>query len=365
MSIIVNGKEKYRLDDILKEKADINLIYGGRDIGKSYAVKEYLLKESCENPEEKQFAYIRRWSEDIKRKYSSNYFTDIEHLVKKFTYGKYEHISFKEDSFFVSNITKDNKTEYGFKIGRAFSIAMQERYKSLNFKQIKNAIFEEWLTDKIYIMDEPNQFENLLSTIERDREDFRVFMCANTISRVCPYFEYYALSNIKRQKQGTIDIYYKDTGKFDENGDSIIHKIAVEYCKETDTKDIKKKSNKKSGNMIARGEWYSSEHPKLTHNLSLYDCIYTVVFVYNSFKFLLRLLKYENEIVWYVERKTTDIKENERIISNIYNPSPYWTNSFKPLTNEESIAFNLLKLGRIVYCDNLTGQEFNQCFKNL
>ena len=59
------SKQKfYNLSNLLKTESQYKMLLGERSNGKSYAVKEYILNEAYKN--NNQFAYIRRWREDIK-----------------------------------------------------------------------------------------------------------------------------------------------------------------------------------------------------------------------------------------------------------------------------------------------------------
>lgn len=371
MGIIINGKEKYRLDNILKHNAKFNLIIGGRNIGKTYAVKEVFLRKAYESEGKEQFAYIRRWSLDLKRKFCENYFSDETLLkyIKKLTKGNFDSVVYWEEKFYFAKTNEKGKKERGYQIGQAFALSMQEHYKSLNYPYIVHGIYEEWITDKNYLPNEPTQLENLISTIERDK-NFRLYMCGNTLTRVIPYVTAWDLSNFARQEKGTIDIYERDSDEVDDKGNLTTFKIAVENCAEIDySVDAVKNGilKKKSGNMIKCGLWESNKYQNRDYDIRAMIPIYTVVFQYDNFQFLLRLINFENNLFWDVERKTTPIKDfkNQRIVGNKFIHSQLWTCDFTPLTNEEKTSFALIRTGHIVFCDDLTGTEFYKCLKEL
>ena len=60
-------KKYYSVERIKKIDAQYKILLGGRNIGKSYAVKNDVVKECYLNGNE--FIYLRRWDEDIKQKY--------------------------------------------------------------------------------------------------------------------------------------------------------------------------------------------------------------------------------------------------------------------------------------------------------
>ena len=59
----------YSLDRIKKVQAHYKMLLGGRNIGKSYAVKHDTIKTCFDSG--KHFIYLRRWDEDIKTKNAS------------------------------------------------------------------------------------------------------------------------------------------------------------------------------------------------------------------------------------------------------------------------------------------------------
>lgn len=371
MGVIVNGKEKYRLTAIKKENGKFNLIIGGRNIGKTYAVKEEFLKRAYDSKGAEQFAYIRRWSMDLKRKYCENYFTDkgLIAFIKKYTKGEFDCVVYWEEKFYFAKTNEKNgRREKGFQIGQAFALSQQEHYKSLNYPNIAHGIFEEWNTNKVYLPNEPHELENLISTIERDNA-FKLYMVGNTLTRVIPYVTYWNLSNFSRQEQGTIDTYNRQTGEIDENGNEKVFNICVEYCKEIDysVESIKKGLIVKSKNndMIKLGKWQADHYPNRDYSIKTVNIIYNVIVEYNEFKFLLRLCHLSGYYWWDCERKTTEIKKDERIISNHYYQSNKWTNGLVPLSQMEKRAFDIMGIGRIVFCDDLTGTEFYKCLAEL
>ena len=74
----------YNLDNIDKENANFNLIYGERSNGKSYQVKHkkginpYLKSVEDGIKKAERFMLIRRWKEEIKPEKIEQYFLDID-----------------------------------------------------------------------------------------------------------------------------------------------------------------------------------------------------------------------------------------------------------------------------------------------
>ena len=80
----------YNIDNIDKENATFNLIYGEKSNGKSYQVKH---KKAVEHYLEtgNRFILLRRWREDISNLWIEQYFADVD--VAKLTNNKYNCIS--------------------------------------------------------------------------------------------------------------------------------------------------------------------------------------------------------------------------------------------------------------------------------
>lgn len=86
----MNKQIHYSIDNIDKENADFNIIFGEKSNGKSYQVKH---KKAVEHYLEtgNRFILLRRWREDISNLWIEQYFADVD--VVKLTNGKYNCIT--------------------------------------------------------------------------------------------------------------------------------------------------------------------------------------------------------------------------------------------------------------------------------
>lgn len=346
---------------------DIIIVLGERSNGKSFAVKEYLIKAAYKDNE--QFAYLRRYAEDIKDYVISEYFSDCimnsngHEYIKEWTNGEYSTITCYRKSIYFANYDQENdKIIRGKKIGRMFGLSASEHYKSLAYPEIRNILYEEFITNGYYLQTaggEPKLLLNFMSTIFRHNKG-KLFCIGNKISRICPYFGEWQLTNLPKQNPGTVDIYRQkdDTGA--------VTKIAV-YL----THSMKFNSGMFFGNAakaITGGEWETDEQPHLKGHRDDYSLVYTVVFKYDRTTFLCEFLQSRinpNDFTWYVTPKTTPIQKNTRVVANTYNISNLCTIGFVPLTKAESNIFQMMRQGKVCYSDNLTGTEFKQCYKML
>lgn len=343
-------------------KCDVLLLLGERACGKSFAVKETIIKDAYNN--DIQFALIRRYTEDVKDYLINEYFDDCilnkdgTQYIKEWTKGEYTTVTAYQKSIYFANYDEEKgRLIKGKKIGRMFGLSGAEHYKSLAFPNMKNLVYEEFITNGYYLPNEPKKLLNLVSTILR-HDTGKLYCVGNKVSRVCPYFGEWGLVNIPKQEIDTIDI-YKLT---DEDGQET--KIGVYMCNTMNTKSAMFFGNAKK--QISKGEWETDEQPHIKGHRDDYKSIYNVVMVYDKSMFLCEFLQSliePNNFTWYITPKSTDIQKNTRVVSNKYDINPLYTYGFVPLNTNEATIFNMLKQGKVCYCDNLTGTEFKQCFK--
>ena len=357
-------KSKYvQRDTLNKIKARYIILLGQRSNGKSFAVKEDVIKSALDNGEE--FAYIRRYKEDCKQYMVEEYFSDIlcdsegvNHL-SEWSKGKYNTIVVHQQVIYCATLNEeDGKITKGAPFGRMFGLSWATHYKSLSFPKITKAVYEEFVTDSVYIPNEVRTFMNLISTIFRERQG-KVYLVGNTISRINPFFKEWGLKGINKQKENSIEYYsYKYR---DENQHEKIDRLAVYLTHSTNTN-----SGMFFGNVaksITSTVWESDEYPHLDGSIDDYEEIYKLVFEYDNNKFLLRFLKDNNSnYVWFISPKTSEIQKGTRVISNLFRMDSYSTSMFKGLNDMEDKIFSYLKMDKIVYSDNLTATEFKQCY---
>lgn len=200
----------YRLDNILKYVGQYYMIIGERSNGKSYAMNEYIINKFFEEGE--QFVYVKRYEEDIKKKYMNEVFNPlIDYILEK-----YEHkIKFYQGQWLVYHKDSDGKLADCKVFGYAMSIAGSNRLKGTSYPQVTTILFEEFMSiDCTYLSDEINLFLNLVSTITRHRTNVKVFMLANTISKYTPYFSALGLKAHRIKKGGIIKKQYTDKKGF-------------------------------------------------------------------------------------------------------------------------------------------------------
>lgn len=198
---------------LLDIPAHYRLMVGERSNGKSYAVLRYHLDKFVASNYTEPLAIIRRWEEDFrgansqKTCYDSLMFNgNDENVIKEVT--DFDGVEYYAGRYYMAKFDEEGKLKRtDVIIAYAFSINSAEHYKGAQFPNITTILFDEFITDKMYLPDEFTSFMNLLSTIIRQRDNLEIFMCANTISMYNPYFKEMGLLNFKKQAVGTIDTY--------------------------------------------------------------------------------------------------------------------------------------------------------------
>ena len=322
----------YNLDPILKKKAVYNVIFGERSNGKTYATLKHGLEQYFKDGS--QIAYIRRWKEDITGKRGQAVFSALveNNEIVKLSNGKFTGIHYYTGRFFLCNydngkpIYNDNDV-----IGFLFALTDVEHDKSTSYPKVNNIIFDEFLTNKLYLPDEFVTFMNVVSTIIRRRETVKIFMLGNTVNKYCPYFNEMGLTNIQTMLQGDIDLY-----NYGESGLT----VAVEYCK-TDKSDQRKESKKYFAfnnpklQMITGGAWELAIYPHLPMKYKPIDVLLTYYIDFADNIYSCEIIEKDGITFTYIHEKTTPIKdlENSLIYSLQHNPKPnYNRNILSPIT---------------------------------
>lgn len=337
----------YDITNLLSTKAQYLMLLGMRSNGKSYQVKKTVIENALQG---KKFVYLRRWKDDIKTKYIESYFEDMP--ISKLTNRKYNAIKAIQGNIYLLKINKKGDIEKKTDIGRYCSLNTAERYKSQTFPNYTSIVYEEFITDSVYLDDEPRILQQFVSTVFRlDRGT--VFLVGNTLSRVCPYFSEWCLDGVLRQKQGTIEVYHYHM----ENENTV--DIAVEYCENTKNENVMFFGQ--SANQIISGEWDVKEVPKLPRKQYEYEKVYEVLIKYQAFSFVLELLieSKKGGVICFVYPSTKK-RTIERVITDEFSDLPTVNNRLSRNIRPEQLIIECIKLDKITYSDNLTGSDFKK-----
>lgn len=356
------SKRYYDIRKLMNDYPDgiYYVVIGERSNGKTYSSLDQALEKNAQTGEE--FAYIRRFGEDIRPKNLGNLFNAHmeNHRIEEIYGGQYNQVEYKSNKFTLTRIMEDGKNDPDVEpriIGRSFDLNSMEHYKSISFPRITTIIFDEFLSRMGYLTNEFMLFQNALSTIIRDRNNVKIIMLGNTVNKYCPYFSEMGLKHVNEQKQGTVDVY-----RYGSSGLEVI----VEYCESTSkhggkASDIYFAFDNPQLKMITTGSWEIGIYPHI-------PCSYKPKDVIQEF-----FIEFEHELLHglilappgyhpfvFLHPKTTEIKKDtDYVYTTQPTASPF---RMQGLTRQNDKLSKFIKQaiaeGRIFYATNETGEIF-------
>lgn len=296
----------YRLDNILKYNALYNVIFGERSNGKSFSVLELGISDYLDG--KGSIGIVRRWTEDIIGNRGAATFSSLveKGKIAKLSKGRWTDVYYYSRRWYLC--TYDAETgkricdESPFAYG--FSLSDQEHDKSTSYPTIRNILFDEFLTRKMYMPDEFIIFMNVLSTIIRDRNNVRIFMLGNTVNKYCPYFKEMGLTHAKTMREGTIDVY--------KYGDS---KLTVAVERTAPVKGGKKSDvyfafDNPKLEMITGGTWEIAIYPHCPYKYTPSDVYLIFYIIWDGDIMQCNIIVLDSgESFIFIHEKTTPIKE--------------------------------------------------------
>lgn len=350
----------YNIRHLLTEYPDCQyyMAYGERSNGKTYSSLDYALEKNSKTGE--QFAYVRRWGMDIKRKEMTELFSGhIQNKVVQKYYGdKWNSISFVSGKFYLSNYDENGDRELSEDpIGFVFDLNSMEHYKSVSYPRVTTIIFDEFLSRNGYLPNEFILFTNMLSTIIRHRNNVKILMLGNTVNKYCPYFSEMGLSHVKDQKPGTVNVYTY--------GDSKLQ-VCVEY-----TLTGKKEGGKESDiyfafdnpelKMITGGEWEIAIYPHLETKYKPKDVALHFFIQFEGETLHGEIVAVGDSAPFiFFHRKTTPIKNSDDYVyGTVSSTRPTWKMCLTKQTDKLSAFINkATRENRIFYSENEVGEIY-------
>lgn len=368
---------------------DIAFVYSGRNRGKSFEICCQCLADAWFD--DKQLAYVRR--NDDTQDMICSYFDDKHDFIEDMTDGLSDRISIYKSVLYFSHVeTDEDGKEIMFRdkvLGRFFSVSRQGRFKSLQYPEIHRLLFEEVLTRDSYLSGESEKLFDLISTLRRSKDDFKVYLISNLVSQINPYSDAWGI-HIGRTKPGTVNLTKLYLGAYDKTGHEQYYLIATHYLKdlnELTSEDQKKKRNRiRTG--IASNKWDEAKlYPVMDLKfIKQYEILETVVFEYDDNMFQMDILEVPSNIrdlykddfdevkpakntmfVGYIRRKTTEPWYHTRVYTNNSERviTPYATKGFKLEYKVDRVVMWLKDNGWIIGCNNLVMNDFDNIFAKL
>ena len=371
----------YNLDPLDKLGATINILYGERSNGKSYQLKhkkgiypylrgstsyrrDYLKKDDIIEDNIKagtRFILLRRNKEEISSEKVLDYLKDID--IMELTNDKYNCFDIYRKGIYLGVYDNETgKTKRYDKIGYIMALSTEQNYAGANYSDVHDIIFEEFMSRSTYLSSETSKLMNLYSTVDRKKGTTRLWLCGNTISRVCPYLEDWGLMDLMRgMKQGDIRTKWVDTGDDDDEGNKIEVLLALEWCKHSGRSSF---IIGKHASMLNKGDWQSDPQPHLSYSYKEYKMLFRIGFQYQSFKFLGEyLMDKDSNTLWFIYPYNREFKKNLIVFSDIIKESNYWQKDiYNPTFKNDNIRniLSTFKESKIFYATDLVGTDFKQ-----
>ena len=363
-----NRNDFYQLDNIFKAspEAKYYVIWGERSNGKTFAVLEYAIDKYFATGE--QLALVRRLDENFKGKYGANMFDNFLYnpirgnIIEAKSKGKYNSIKYLSRKWYFvrrneeGEIVESDPEPFAY----AFALAAEEKYKSLAFPKITTILNDEFISmSGGYLTDEFLLFTSILSTIIRNRDNVKIFLCANAIPSYNPYIIEMGLTRFKKMEAGKIDIYHYGNTKL---------VVAVEH-----TGTALKTKGKKSDvyfafdnpqlKMITEGDFMFALYPHAPFKWIPKEIKFIYFIVFDGEIFQCEVIHHEKNWITYIHEKTTPLKDedNDLIYSQEIDPRP--NHSRKILTPANPLQNAIARFfmeEKVFYQDNRVGEQVNQ-----
>lgn len=211
--------------DILKTikyapNALLYFILTERGLGKTFASKKYCIDNFLQKGE--QFIYVRRYDTELDLAMNSKFFKPLQ---DKGLYAECQFEAKKVKGVYHLHYRMNDDDEW-VTIGYAVAMTSANKLKSADFPDVTTIIYDEFLIDTTtgmqrYLRKEPEILLDLIETVQRTRDNLRVFLLANAISISNPYFDYFSLSlpyesEYRKFKNGLIVVNYAKNTAFRE-----------------------------------------------------------------------------------------------------------------------------------------------------
>ena len=363
-----NKSEFYQLDNIFAAapEAKYFVIWGERSNGKTFAVLEYGIDKYFATGE--QIGLIRRLDENFKGKYGANMFDNFLYnpirgnIIEQKSNGKYNAVKYLSRKWYFCKRDDNGNIEYSDPepFAFAFALAQEEKYKSLAFPKITTILNDEFISmSGGYLTDEFLFFTSVLSTIIRNRDNVKIFLCANAIPSYNPYIIEMGLTRFKTMEAGTIDIYHYGNSKL---------VVAVER-----TGTAQKTKGKKSDvffafdnprlKMITEGEVMFNLYPHAPFKWLTKEVKFIYFIVFDGEIFQCEIIHHGKQWITYIHEKTTPIKDDDKalIYSQEIDPRPnHARRILHPANKLQNEVARFFAIEKVFYQDNRVGEQINQ-----
>lgn len=341
----------YDIKPLMSKDATYSIAIGKRSNGKTFSAISYCMDKWAKDGS--TCAYIRRWKDDITGARASSLLSDFNEKgkVREIT-GKYDAVIYYNRIQYFATYDENGKPIKHTPFMYMFSLSDMEHDKSTQYPNVNTIIFDEFIARNGYFPDEFIAFTNTLSTIIRNRDNVRIIMLGNTISKFCPYFSEMGLSKVTQMKQGSIDVY--------KYGNSDLT-VAVEY---TGSLQATEKSNHYFAfdnpklAMITKGAWELPIFPHTLERITGKDVLFSFFILFSEKIFQGDIVNGERGLYLHMHEKTTPIRDADNDL--IYSLDPcekmnYYKNILKPDIEIRRKITSFFTRDKVFYSNNEVG----------
>lgn len=352
-------KKYYDISHLLRDYPDAlyYMAIGERSNGKTYSALAYALERFYNHGE--QFAYLRRFGEDVRPKYMQTLFSGhIQNgLIAKLSNGLHTTVDVRNGKFVPCRWDEEQEKliRDDTPMGWTFDLNSDQHHKSTSYPLVTTIIFDEFLSRQGYLTNEFVLFMNVLSTIIRDRTNVNIFMIGNTVNKYSPYFTEMGLTHVKDQQAGQTDVYtYGDTTL----------KVVVEYCDPTSKHGGKGSDayfafDNPQLKMITSGSWEIAIYPHLREKYRPKDVVSTFYIEFDETLLTGKIIVTDTDYFLFIHPKTTPLKEEEEDIIYTNIPNARWNYRVGISNQNDKLSKTIRRLlneNRVFYSDNETGE---------
>ncbi len=183
---------------MLSYRKHINIIMGHRSTGKTFWAKKRAIQKFLKNG--KGSVWVRRYKTELKSDKLKKFFIDIEKVNN-------ERVKQGKKEWFPIDTKLEIKGYTAYMNGKPFiafiPLSVASTFKSVPFDDCDDIYFDEFIIDKSnirYLSNEVETFFEFFLTFMRERfDDVYVYMLANAISSVNPYFLYFSIKMTNKE----------------------------------------------------------------------------------------------------------------------------------------------------------------------
>ena len=174
----------YNFDKLFSHNAVINIVTGGRGIGKTYGAKKRVINNALKHGE--QFIFMRRYREELQAS-AKTFMSDIEH--------EWPDMDFRVEQreLQYSPVSAADQKPRDWKTAGFFvPLSIVQNYKGTAFPRVTTIVMDEFIKERStgspYLRGEANALVNFLFTVDRAQDRVRLLMLSNAVTIDNPYF---------------------------------------------------------------------------------------------------------------------------------------------------------------------------------